>query len=541
MASWPNDVGFDNNYEQRTPAQLTVKGEIPKYAAGVMYRTGPLGYKIDTDKKKQWAAGHWFDGLASIHRFQIDAPEEGPVNVTYRSRRIVDELMETVKKTGKLDGVTFGAKRDPCKSFFKKMVSTFAAPESPPNIGVTVSVNMPGLTPVKDSQSRANGHSNGVQTLYTKSDIDQMCKINPETLEPEGVAKQTVLHPDLKGPMSASHAKSDPVTGDIFNFNLELGPTCYYRVFQTSASTGKTDILATFTGTPTYIHSLFITESYVILCVWSSHLTKNGISVLYHKNVIDAIAPFDKSKKAKWYVVDRLHGKGLVATYESEAFFAFHTINAWEEPNAADPTKKDILTELVMYDNLDLLHRFYYDNLLSSGKGHKAYTGQKRLDTIGYFARFRLNKADSGESATTLRPAEVVYKADRFISGELPTINPRFFTKPHQFTYGLCDRLKSTIMDGIVKFDSQTQTAIFWETDGHTPGEAIFIANPDGEKEDDGVLLSVVLDGHKEQSYLLVLDARDLHEVGRAEVPGPIALGLHGAHVPNGRKYGGDL
>ena len=29
-----------------------------------------------------------------------------------------------------------------------------------------------------------------------------------------GLATQTVLHPELTGPLSAAHAKSDPVTGD---------------------------------------------------------------------------------------------------------------------------------------------------------------------------------------------------------------------------------------------------------------------------------------------------------------------------------------
>ena len=60
-------------------------------------------------------------------------------------------------------------------------------------------------------------------------------------------------------------------------------------------------------------------------------------------------------------------------------------------------------------------------------------------------------------------------------------------------------------MDGLVKFDTDMQNAIFWLEYGHNPGEAIFIPNRDGTEEDDGVLLSVVLDGCTEKSYLLVL------------------------------------
>jgi torulene dioxygenase len=101
--------------------------------------------------------------------------------------------------------------------------------------------------------------------------------------------------------------------------------------------------------------------------------------------------------------------------------------------------------------------------------------------------------------------------------------------------------MKSTFMDGIIKFDNVSQKAIFWEMEAHTPGEPIFVADPEGTAEDDGVLLTVVLDGIQEKSYLLVLDARDLKELGRAEMRGPMAFGFHGTHKAKGRKYAGDI
>jgi torulene dioxygenase len=96
-------------------------------------------------------------------------------------------------------------------------------------------------------------------------------------------------------------------------------------------------------------------------------------------------------------------------------------------------------------------------------------------------------------------------------------------------------------MDGIAKFDNVTLTSIFWEQEGHTPGEPIFVADPEGEAEDDGVLLTVVLDGYVERSYMLVLDARTLKEVGRAEMSGPMSFAFHGAYKRLEGKYEGDL
>ena len=58
----------------------------------------------------------------------------------------------------------------------------------------------------------------------------------------------------------------------------------------------------------------------------------------------------------------------------------------------------------------------------------------------------------------------------------------------------------------------------------------MFVAEPGASGEDDGVLLSVVLDSERGTSFLLVLDARDLSEVARARVPHHIPFSFHGIH-----------
>jgi torulene dioxygenase len=407
------------------------------------------------------------------------------------------------------------------------------------NVGVTLSINMPGR--IKNSEEPGiSGHSNEIRNLHVRTDASFFKEIDPETLESQGMASQHSFHPDLIGEFSAAHGKSDPHTGDVYNFNLKLGITGTYRIFCTSASTGSTTILATFQGISAYIHSFFLTENYLVLCVWNSHVTWAGLSVLYHKNVVDAIGPFDPNSRASWYVIDRTHGKGLVATYESDPFFCFHTINAWEQPNPTDPGKTDIITELSKYENTDVFHRYYYDNLISS-IADPQYAGKKRLSSLPMQAQFRLASIEAAATSFTPMPVELLFQVDKMISMELPTINPRYLTQRHRFSYGCADRLKSSFMDGIVKFDNITRKSIFWEVEGHTPGEPIFVADPAGEAEDDGVLLTVVLDGYIDKSYLLVLRAQDLVELGRAEMQGPMSFGFHGAYKGTERKYTGDM
>ena len=61
----------------------------------------------------------------------------------------------------------------------------------------------------------------------------------------------------------------------------------------------------------------------------------------------------------------------------------------------------------------------------------------------------------------------------------------------------------------------------------------MFVARPEADAEDDGVLLSVVFDSSSGRSFLVVLDAADLSELARAEAPHGIPYGFHGQFVGN--------
>jgi torulene dioxygenase len=531
--------------------ELTVSGKIPDYAAGTLFRTGPDGYTVETDAGKKWSATHWFDGFSKVHRFQILAPATGSesTRVLYNSRRNVDGSVDRIRKTGKGPEFTFGQKRDLCQTFFQKVMAVFdpisLATAEKANIGVTVSVNSPGLPGLEQSGAKMDAkgsHGTGIQTLWAKTDASMYKQLDPETLEPIGMANQTILHPQLRGSMSAAHAKSDPITGDVFNYNLDIKSKATYRVFRVNAITGKTDILATFQASATYIHSFFLTDNHIVLCAWGMHYALSGLKIVWEKNLLDALQPFDGNHKSRWYVIDRTPAqRGVVATYDSDPFTCFHTINAWEEPSATEPGQIDIVGDLSRYDNLDVLRKFFYENMLSSSAQVGKYAGPKGDAARSRLTRWRLAdipSLDATRLKDQVRTATVDFMAPRSESAELPTINPRHFLRQHRFVYGVTDRGVSSFIDGLVKYDMDDHKPIFWNQHGHSPGEAIFIPSPHGTEEDDGVLLSVVLDGFKERSYLLVLDAKNMKELGRAEVGHAVGFGFHGTHFPADRVGG---
>jgi torulene dioxygenase len=416
--------------------ELRVEGTIPIYASGTLFRTGLGQRDVKTDKGNTYKVNHWFDNLALVHRFQIHPPDEpnGAVRVTYNSRSTSDGLIKKIKETGKMDYITFGTKYDPCMSLFQKVQSVFMGVKNDTrkmdelSVSVTMSVNFPGLSKTGSETSDTYKRGN-IQTLCNKSDASVFQMLDPETLEPIGVASQKTLHPDLVGAASATHAKFDPETGDCYNYNLEFAKgKGTYRVFSVSASTAKTSILATITADPAYLHSLFITKNYVILCVWNSVYTRGGIRLLWDKNVADSIAPYDSSRPCKWYVVDRKpveEGRqGHIATYDSDPFFCFHTINSYEEVRADG--KIDIVADLVAYSNLDIIKQFYIDNIISDSKAAAVWAkktenkGQLRRFTLPGIPTKRISKS-AGKYVPPVSKAISGLVGDRDISPELPT------------------------------------------------------------------------------------------------------------------------
>ncbi|KAJ6508580.1 putative beta-carotene dioxygenase [Mycena sanguinolenta] len=547
--NWPNSAGFDVREQVHTPVSLAITGTIPAYAAGVLYRNGlgPRDVHADKDGRRVYRVSHWFDNLSQVHRFQIHPPSatNPNVTVTHNSRLTCDKAVERIKREARRTEFTFGPDRDPCQTIFQKAQCFFRPqPKDSPSslgIGVAFATNLPGL----DSKAKRSekGVDSKLTTLFNLSDHDMVQSLDPRTLEPLGIAEQKVLHPALKGPLSGAHAATDPQTGDVFNYNLDVGVPPHggiYRVFTVSAKTGKTDVLATFNHTPAYIHSMFLTEHFAILCVWNAFFRGFAAPLLWTRNLIEGMSQYDRSKPATWFVVDRTPARrGVVATFETPAFFCFHSINTFEVPSRDKPdTTVDLVADLVAYDSLACINRFYIDNLLSDSPGAQELAGD--MSTRAVYRRYRLPGVPlSGpKMRTTAKPpkpgkGEVVFSGAKGYAPELPTLNSARAMREYQFVYGTTDSGQSTFFDGLVKLDVRNWTSTTWSEPGQTASEAIFVADPErSDKEDGGCLLSVVLDGTEGKSYLLVLDAETMKEMGRASVDGVVCFGFHGIHVP---------
>merc|ERR1719341_1336811 len=90
---------------------------------------------------------------------------------------------------------------------------------------------------------------------------------------------------------------------------------------------------------------------------------------------------------------------------------------------------------------------------------------------------------------------------------DFPKVNPNYYGRHYCYAYGqaIVDVRRQYLVKKNVCDSTEDK---IWYKEEHYSGEPIFIPNPNGTSEDDGVLLVIVLDGSARLSYLLLLDGQ---------------------------------
>ena len=269
-------LGLNNTAEQLVPITLDVRGHIPLWLSGTLYRTGPGTFSIPTKHDYEWKSVHWFDGYGLNHRFDIKQNGE----VWYMSRKACPEGEQSIVENGSRLSFSFDT-NDPCETYFQKFTTFFKRTvgitpnrDEEDNVSVTLTPNMPGFTV---PSSHTTKKVNNVEYIVAKTDAAILSILDPETLNVLGPAHYRNLNPALKGAsLSAAHACTDPISGDVFNHVYTFGSSPRYTAFRIRGKgpdRGKTAVLAEITDAPpAYIHSSCLTEKYLVLCIWQADI-----------------------------------------------------------------------------------------------------------------------------------------------------------------------------------------------------------------------------------------------------------------------------
>ncbi|TKC97194.1 carotenoid oxygenase family protein [Polyangium fumosum] len=120
---------------------------------------------------------------------------------------------------------------------------------------------------------------------------------------------------------------------------------------------------------------------------------------------------------------------------------------------------------------------------------------------------------------------------------DFPRIDDRRVGRPHRYTYvvELCDFVGGAPTSArLRRYDAATGASAAQDLGPRRiPGECVFVPRGDDPSEDAGYLLSIVYDGERDGSELVVLDAETFGAapVARVQLPQRVPFGFHGTWV----------
>jgi beta,beta-carotene 9',10'-dioxygenase len=411
---------------------------------------------------------HWFDGLAMLHRFTL---ADG--KVSYGNRYLQSRSYRAAHEQGRLVYGEFAT--DPCRSLFKRVQSMFQPGKALPD---NANINVTRLG----------------ERFISMTETPMPVQFDPHTLETAGVQPY-----EVPGQLTTAHPHLERADGGMLNYAAKLGRVSSYRFFHVAPEQSTPDAICSLpVKEPAYMHSFGLSERWLVLAEFP--LVVNPLALALSRRPYIENYRWKPELGTRFTLVERSTGES-VGGFQSDACFAFHHVNAYD---AGD----EVVVDMCAYADAGVIEDLYLDRLRS---------GEKPLANAE-LTRFRLRLSDRSVSRERLSDTDL----------ELPRINyGRCNERQYRYVWGNGNGPGGWI-ERIVKIDTRDGAAQWWSQDGCFPGEPVFVARPGAVDEDDGVLLSVVLDAVAETSFLLVLDADDLHELARARVPHHIPFSFHG-------------
>lgn len=463
---------FDLDHEvNRSPC--TVQGTIPSWLSGTLLRNGPAKFTVGGKERVSW-----FDGLAMLHAFEFT-----PKQVLYSNRFLRCEQYYIMVKEKSLNFAGF--MQDPCPVTFKNQISQFIPQE------------------MKDIECASVSIQKYADKMVALTEAPLPVVFDPKTVDTLGNFEYDDPLPKSKSEIwESAHAQHDLAAGETFNYLIKFGLPSSYVIWKMRGSSATREVVNTIpVDFPAYMHSFALTERYHVLVEFPF--------VVNPADVIHPTKPFIFNYKwmpergTTFYVTERSTGK-LVLKLKGDPFFAFHHVNAYDK-------EEKIFLDI-----------FTYATAAVTSELTETVTDTKKILDSG---KSKLQRFTIDMSTQTLSK-ETIFNE----SLEMPRVAADKTAHEYQYCYAIDAQLPNQIdaICPVYKINVATKTAQRWAQAGCCPGEPIFVPHPEGQEEDEGVVLSVVLDLLNHTSFLLILDARTMQELARASVPNAIPVGLHG-------------
>lgn len=410
-----------------------------------------------------------------LHAFSFDQGK-----VIYSNQFLRSGAYRTVFEEGSLDYDGFAS--DPCRNIFKQFFTWLFPPSTFPIVNANVN-----LAKIADQY-----------VALTETPLP--VRFDLKTLETLGVLE---YHDKLpKGDCwESAHPHYDPARKETINYLINYGATSYYTFYRLEDGSSERKVIAEIpVSKPSYMHSFALTDHFIVLTEFPFRVNPLDL-LLWNQPFIDNFH-WEPESGTRFIVIDRFNGD-VIKEYTTDAFFAFHHVAAFEKDD-------ELVIDIVCYDDVEVITEIA-DHFKPNEEAVEIEEPQR-------YTRFFLSK--QGEIRS-----EVLF--ENYI--EFPKIAGRLDGQPFRYAYFIDPRKQHHKKDirPLYKLDTKTKKILSWSQPGCYPGEMIFVPKPGTKEEDDGVVMTIVLDSLNNSSFLLVLDAKSFKEIGRAVAPYPIPEGFH--------------
>jgi beta,beta-carotene 9',10'-dioxygenase len=459
-------LGFTSLDEETAVDRLPVTGEVPAWLTGALVRVTPALLEVGGRR-----LAHWFDGVAMLNRFGF---ADG--RVSYKNRFIDSRAYRDAKDGEWRHG---GFATDPCRSIFKRVQSTFS-----PDVTDNPNVNLARIG----------------ERYIAMTETPMPIEFDPETLDTIGHLEYA---DSLKAHVTTAHPHHDPQRDELVNYIARFSRVSEYVLYGLPAGGSARRVIARLpVKEPAYMHAFGMSGRHLILAEYP--LRVNPLAMALSGKPFIENYRWRPEEGTRFQVLDRETG-ALRGTYETEAFFCFHHVNAFERGDS------ELVVDLIAYEDPGVIDALYLD---AGGPVGTLPSNELRRYVIDL---------DGGSVRSEALAGGTV---------ELPRIDySRRNTHDYAHAYFVGVDAGSDWLDRLVKVDVREGTRREWSAPDCYPGEPIFVGRPGDDSEDGGVVLSVVLDAAAGRSFLLVLDAGSFEELARAEAPHHIPFGFHGQYL----------
>jgi carotenoid cleavage dioxygenase-like enzyme len=499
--------------------RLKVTGRIPSYVKGTLVRNGAALWSAGPDT----LFSHIFDGLAKLSAYRVN--EDGTVD--YQNKFIQSNFYQKVKRMGELPTVI--------------------------SIGPILSK--------KNNMIPEAGWRRILQAVWHTPKFDNVC-VNVWDYDPANSSELIISAlTDLPARATVSSANLETLTSSALAptflqgvFGYEFAETAHPLYSLTSDDTYNVAVCLTLGGpqivlvkeSPTgmrqalgkvrsegipFFHSFGLTDRHAVVVLQPLRANTADLNPFLQKGYLRSMVHVNHTQVI---VFDLQTGECVMDQAIDDKIYFYHSVSTATTQNEQGQEKVSL--RLCAYKTPDLITGD--DQFMRLERCQTSKEARDRIIRGGTFCDVSCN-LDTKKVSVDWKPMELDQGFELPITRYSRAHGPgaAHIAKQHPkfvYAYGTF-AFNSNDYDSWALFKLEPEKgriAAAYRRRSVYVSEPIFVADPDGKTEDDGVILSQVYDGERRETALLVLNAKTMNIVAEAWTGNRSPMDFHGAWFP---------